>query len=135
MGLISRKGYTLMIVGMCIYFFMTLFSFAFTPEFDNIDDYMNYSKLIGLMSFIGVLMFMYGSIIEVRSLWDTMDHPKKISMMPIKLVGPPTILENELYGDNETEVPTLKHRLIRVILIIIAIWLALLLFAVFFVWG
>ncbi|MDO9536684.1 MAG: hypothetical protein Q7J68_00005 [Thermoplasmata archaeon] len=63
------KGYSLMILGAGIYFVITIITLAYTPEFDDLNDYLNYSRLMATLVFFGVLMFMYGSILEIKEIW------------------------------------------------------------------
>jgi len=63
-----RTGYNLMCLGAVIYVVVTIISYAYTPDSRDIEDAVNYGRTMGIAGFIGVLIFMIGSIMQVKEL-------------------------------------------------------------------
>lgn len=62
-------GYALMMSGALIYLGVFIIINAYTPEFSDLNEYINYSKLMTALGFFGVIIFMLGAILEIKALW------------------------------------------------------------------
>jgi len=65
---ISKTGYYLMCLGATLYFVVSIISFVYTPDYRDIEDVLNYSRLMTAIGFMGVLTFMFGSIKQIKEL-------------------------------------------------------------------
>ncbi|MBI5001274.1 MAG: zinc-ribbon domain-containing protein [Euryarchaeota archaeon] len=70
-GTHSKIGYYLMLIGAMVYLITFIVSMSYTPKFGNINDIqdsLNYSKMMAAISFLSIFAFMIGSLIQIRSL-------------------------------------------------------------------
>ena len=65
---ISKTGYYLMCLGATIYFILTIITFVYIPDTRDIQDYMNYSRLMTAITFMAIIAFMFGSIKQIKEL-------------------------------------------------------------------
>ena len=64
----ENTGYKLMIFGAILYFVITIINFVYVPDTRDLEDFVNYSRLMTALGFFGVIAFMYGSIRQMAVL-------------------------------------------------------------------
>ena len=65
---IPKTGYNLMCLGATIYFVVSIITFVYTPDYRDIDEVLNYTRLMAALGFMGVFAFMFGSIKQIKEL-------------------------------------------------------------------
>ena len=65
---VPKAGYYLMCLGATIYFVVSVISFVYVPDVRNIDDALNYTRLMAALGFMGIIAFMFGSIKQIKEL-------------------------------------------------------------------
>ena len=64
----SKSGYYLMCIGAIIYIIVFFILMIYTPDYEKIQDYLNYTRLMTGLGFGGVIIFMLGSILQTKVL-------------------------------------------------------------------
>lgn len=63
-----KTGYYLMCLGATIYFVISIITFVYTPDYRDIEEVLNYSRLMTALGFMGIIAFMFGSIKQIKEL-------------------------------------------------------------------
>ncbi len=66
--IIPKTGYNLMCLGATIYFVVSIISFVYSPDYRDIEEVLNYTRLMAAIGFMGVLAFMFGSIKQIKEM-------------------------------------------------------------------
>ena len=57
-----------MCLGATIYFVVSIISFVYSPDYRDIEEVLNYTRLMAAIGFMGVLAFMFGSIKQIKEM-------------------------------------------------------------------
>ncbi|MBI5001583.1 MAG: zinc ribbon domain-containing protein [Euryarchaeota archaeon] len=65
---LSRTGYFLMVIGAIVYLITFIVTISYAPNFKDIQESLNYSRIMAAIGFLSIFAFMIGSIVQIKAL-------------------------------------------------------------------